>query len=319
MNRSSRVLLLLSVGLVAGSGLFLAGRALAGGTPTTAPVLTYSGALTSADGTPLSGNQIVEVRLWDNDTAQGSPLCTSNAKTITPDSAGRFSVALDACEADIKANPDTWLEVLLETDGLSTSLGLSKVGAVPYAIEAGHATTADDAASAASAASATGALYTRITTVEDTANGLPSLVGVVAASAERTGAVSPNATNWTAIPGLTVTFTLTQDSLVQAVADGVQRTTDNAAGTFCHAGYRYVVDGTPKGDASFGQRLQVSNGATNWHSIWSMVDFNSLAPGQHTISIEVKTSPGACYVCGESNGALADYTNCTLNVTAVPN
>lgn len=153
MKISTKTALIASGGVVLSAAIFLAGRAWAGGAPATAPVMTYAGVLEGADGKPLTGNQIVEVRLWPSATpgTSGKQLCAAGPKTVTLDAHGRFSIALDDCVATIKAAADAWLEVLLETNGDSSSLGTTKVGAVPYALEAGHATAADTAAAATGA------------------------------------------------------------------------------------------------------------------------------------------------------------------------
>jgi hypothetical protein len=148
----------------------------------------------------------------------------------------------------------------------------------------------------------------------------PAGAGVIATEVERSGNVPPNTATWTTIPGLTTTFTLTHASLVQLTGNGVQRTIDQQATTICQVGYRYVVDGTARGDASFGQRIQISTGADSWHAGWTITDAASLPAGQHTISIQaINPSPqGSCYVCAEGGGAPAAYDTCTLQMVAVP-
>lgn len=145
-------------------------------------------------------------------------------------------------------------------------------------------------------------------------------VTVVAASAQSNGVVAPNLPDWTPIPGMTVTLTLASASLVQMSSSGVQRTTDMLAATTCHTGYRYMIDGTARGDATWGQRIQVSTGA-NWHQTWSFTDAMMLPPGSHTITVEAHhpaASGGSCYVCGEADGSVAIYDGCSMNVLAVP-
>ena len=150
MKQFVRTSLLVGACAVVSSALFLAGRAFAGGAPTSSPVMTYAGVLLNADGVPLSGDQTVEIKLWSKaqPAAKDTPLCTSMPKVVTLDSAGRFSVPLDVCVAAVKANANTWVEVVLDSAGTATSLGITKMGAVPYAIEADHATSADTATTA---------------------------------------------------------------------------------------------------------------------------------------------------------------------------
>ena len=91
----------------------------------------------------------------------GTIVCTtgSSAQTLTN---GGFSVVLpDACVAAVHANTELWVEVLV--DGAST--GRSKLGAVPYALEA------DTASKAA------GALNTRIAALEAGASAAHDVAG----------------------------------------------------------------------------------------------------------------------------------------------
>lgn len=126
------------------------GRARADGVPTMSP-LTYGGVLDDG-GRPVEGVRSVSVRLWDA-ASGGTAACTTVAPT-TIFSAGRFRVTLDAsCTAAVRANPNLWAEVIVD----SSTFPRSKVGAVPYALEAGRA------------AGASGALETRIASVESAA------------------------------------------------------------------------------------------------------------------------------------------------------
>jgi hypothetical protein len=150
--------------------------------------------------------------------------------------------------------------------------------------------------------------------------GLEGAAPVVIQSAERTGVVAPNTTAWTTVPGLTIALHLTQASSVQMTGNGVQRTLDSNASTICGASYRYTVDGVGRGDAMYGQRINWSTGITV-HSTWSIIDFVTLAAGDHTITLQVRlpaAGQGSCYICGEANGAPLSYDSCTLNVMAVP-
>ncbi len=146
-------------------------------------------------------------------------------------------------------------------------------------------------------------------------------VTVVAFSAQRTGSVGPDS-GWTTIPGMSVNFTLTNASLVQVTANGMQRTTPGSASAVCQAAYRFVVDGVPQGDAALGQRLQASNGAVSLQQTWSIGDFHTLAPGDHTSAVQALTNGGTgatgCTICAEYDGSLQGYEGCTLNGVAVP-
>lgn len=126
----------LSCGLT-GLGAFVTGISFAGGIPES-EALTYSGRLESPDGEPLTGERNIEVKLWDASEG-GSSLCSSNSQSVELEQ-GRFTVSLhDSCTAAVGEHAETWVEVLVN----GSSLGRAKTGAVPYAVEANHAKSAD--------------------------------------------------------------------------------------------------------------------------------------------------------------------------------
>lgn len=146
-----------SIGISAALAIFVAAGSRAAGIPD-ADVLTYSGYLEGADGAPLTGKHSIAVSLWESAEAT-SDLCTRSMSGVELKS-GRFQVPLPGeCTDAIKANPNLFIDVLVD----GASLGRTKLGAVPFAVEAGHATSAD-------AATAGGELDARVTAIE---NGLP--------------------------------------------------------------------------------------------------------------------------------------------------
>lgn len=101
----------------------------AAGIPKTDP-LHYGGLLTDGDGKPMTGDPSIEIKLWNAESG-GKTQCSTGPKKTTLVQ-GRFRIALDEqCVAAIKAEPDLWVEVIVD----KMSMGRSKVGAVPYAIE----------------------------------------------------------------------------------------------------------------------------------------------------------------------------------------
>lgn len=119
------------VGVVA----YRLGRARADGVPTASPL--YYGGVLDDGGRPVEGMRNVTIRLWDM-AMGGTAACTTVAPN-TPFGAGRFRVEMDAaCAAAVRANPNLWAEVLVD----STSFARTKLGAVPYALEAGRASGA---------------------------------------------------------------------------------------------------------------------------------------------------------------------------------
>jgi hypothetical protein len=142
------------VGVVA----YRVGRARADGVPTTSPL--YYGGVLDDGGRPVEGMRNVTIRLWDM-ASGGTAACTTVAPN-TPFAAGRFRVEMDAaCTTAVRLNPDLWAEVLVD----STTFTRTKLGAVPYAMEAGRA------------AGASGPLATRIATVEALARPKQVVIG----------------------------------------------------------------------------------------------------------------------------------------------
>jgi hypothetical protein len=150
--RRGAVLGALALSVVGMIAAYRVGRARADGVPMVNPL--YYGGMLDDVGRPLEGARNVTVRLWDASTA-GTTVCTTNAGATTF-SGGRFRVALDgACVGAVRANPELWAELQVE----GTAFPRSKLGAVPYALEAGRAT------------GAAGALEARLAAVEGRATG----------------------------------------------------------------------------------------------------------------------------------------------------
>jgi hypothetical protein len=131
---------------------FVGGRAWAGGIPA-AGALTYSGLLQDATGAPLSGPQYVEVKFWNDVAASAAAnlLCDTGTPGLAQLNNGRFSIPLlDKCTTQVGSNTAIWAEVFVgPTVNAAASLGRAKIGAVPFAVEANHATTADGATAGA--------------------------------------------------------------------------------------------------------------------------------------------------------------------------
>lgn len=120
-----------AVGLLVVGGV-LAGRAMATGVPTVSP-LTFSGLVTDDAGKPYAKAVPVIVTFYAGQTAT-TPACTA-ASTQAEAGSGRFEVALAAdCADAVHASKDLWSELTVG-DG-KVALPRSRVGAVPYALEA---------------------------------------------------------------------------------------------------------------------------------------------------------------------------------------
>jgi hypothetical protein len=126
---------LIAIGLSLGFGI---GTLRAAGVPQDKPLL-YSGTLTE-DGELVTGEERnVRISLWTDETStQTSDRSCETVANNTPIEGGRFRVALDSeCVDAVHDEPEQWVEV--EVGG--TIIGSrAKLGAVPYALEAEHAT-----------------------------------------------------------------------------------------------------------------------------------------------------------------------------------
>lgn len=123
------------LGAVLGYGLHVAAE----GGPIAQP-LFYAGTVSSKQGDPLDGTHAINVSLFSA-AAGGTALCSTSTLQV-PVSAGRFRVELPSgskgCREAVANNPDTWIELTVD----SATFPRTKVGAVPYAIEADHSKSA---------------------------------------------------------------------------------------------------------------------------------------------------------------------------------
>lgn len=133
----------LSMAAVLGSlGLaYFVGAARADGIPT-GETLFYSG-VAEDDGVPVDGTRAVVVELFDS-ASGGTAQCTTSSDTVVF-TAGAFRLPLsNTCVAAVHAHPNLYAQVSIA----GTTLPRSKLGAVPYSLEAERAATAataDDA------------------------------------------------------------------------------------------------------------------------------------------------------------------------------
>lgn len=153
-----KALILAVAGALMGATVFVGYRYVrAEGVPSQNP-LRYSGTL-EQNGSPMNGQHAIAVRLWSDPVAGGDAFkkCDPAAQNLDVVN-GSFSVPLDAtCVQAIHANQELWIEVVV--DGVT--LPRSKIGAVPYALQADMASTAG------------GALNARIQALEDKVATLP--------------------------------------------------------------------------------------------------------------------------------------------------
>jgi hypothetical protein len=127
------------------------------------PGLFYSGML-EEDGAPANGTFTVTLKLYLAATG-GEALCEATDQTEVQ--AGRFRIDASSCMNAVRDEADTWLEVsFVGSDGVSRTIAdRTKIGAVPYALEADHAYSASNATGELD--SALQALTARVAALED--------------------------------------------------------------------------------------------------------------------------------------------------------
>lgn len=170
---TKRILIALSA-VGAGVATFLGGygvRVLAEGAPAEQP-LFYSGVL-EVDGELASGEHTIALELYD--AASGGEQGCAIERTAEV-SAGRFRIDASECADALRGTADVWVAVsFTDADGVERTIpGRSKVGAVPYALEADNAKTASAAGAATGELRATiEALTQRIAVLEAGGGGGP--------------------------------------------------------------------------------------------------------------------------------------------------
>ena len=114
----------------------------------------------------------------------------------------------------------------------------------------------------------------------------------------------PGNQTWTAVPSLTLSPTLVAPSLVSLRWTGTLRFGGGGNG-ICHVGQRFVVDGVPTGNPSWGDAIMVERGASRWHESFNDSIALPLAAGIHTVSVEMVNAQGfaTCYLDGDGGVA----------------
>jgi len=153
--------------LVVGGSLALwASNAWAEGIPSD-PTFYYSGVLEEG-GEPVDGvSRDVEVAFFDAESG-GDLLCREEASRV-PFEAGRFRVPLgEDCTDGVRDSTDVWVRVRIGTDA---AFPRTRLGAVPYAVEAERAQLASDATRTGPLASRLSDIESRVSELESTSVG----------------------------------------------------------------------------------------------------------------------------------------------------
>ena len=126
-------------------------------------------------------------------------------------------------------------------------------------------------------------------------------------SATQTGAwTAQGAANWNNIAGATTTFTSSSTVTLELEADGSVYGIAGNGYQGGHCGFRFVVDGSPYGNGSWGDRIVGCPGSGNsstgsWWCPWSMRRTLQVPGGQHTVQVQV-TGWQSQAGCGSDGG-----------------
>ena len=114
----------------------------------------------------------------------------------------------------------------------------------------------------------------------------------------------PGNQTWIAAPGMTLSPTLVAPSLVSLRWTGTLRFGGGGNG-ICHVGQRFVIDGVPTGNPSWGDAIMVEHGATRWHESFNDALAVPMTAGIHTVSVEMLNAQGyaTCYLDGDGGVA----------------
>ncbi|HEY2368548.1 MAG TPA: hypothetical protein VGH87_19260, partial [Polyangiaceae bacterium] len=114
-----------------------------------------------------------------------------------------------------------------------------------------------------------------------------------------------NSTNWVDIPGVGIAINLATPKHVQMSLVGTQYVA-GAGPAYCS--YRFVIDGAPLGDATYGQALHVNDPATGWWSPVAVKWGQDMTAGAHTIKAQLSnTSPNGTCSAGQGNNGYAKF------------
>lgn len=120
--------------------------------------------------------------------------------------------------------------------------------------------------------------------------GVASITNVYTAT--QTGSWTAVGQAWAPIKGATSTFSVSSNATLEMSADGSVYGIAGNGYLGGHCGFRFVVDGTPYGHGTWGDRIVGCAGSGNantgsWWCNWSMRRTLAVASGSHTVALEV--------------------------------
>lgn len=267
MNRRYHHLTFAALALALGSGgTLIVQQVRAAGVPKTG-ALTYAGVLALPDGTSVQGTKNIGLAVYDA-ASNGNLLCQVMSAPV-PVQGGHFQVALpDVCLVAVQSNSDVWVDV--QVDG--GSVGRSKLGAVPYAIEAQRA-------AGASSVVGGGALDQRLAALEGQVSGKVAGMWFVSPTSDCVSIT--NSPEWKDISGMNKTFSVTKPVTLWATYSfNVQPDGEPGAEWI---GTHLVIDNIVA-PVSGGHYQPYSGGDSNVNIVGNYV--GDLAAGEHTVKLQ---------------------------------
>ncbi len=108
----------------------------------------------------------------------------------------------------------------------------------------------------------------------------------------------PGNNTWIPAPGLAIDTIFYDNVTVYLRFTGTLRYA-GAPGGVCHLGQRFVIDGKPTGNPSWGNAIMVQRGDARWHEMFTTEMAVTLPKGPHAFSAEVTNGSSTCYLDGD--------------------
>jgi hypothetical protein len=112
--------------------------------------------------------------------------------------------------------------------------------------------------------------------------------------------VVPGNMTWVPAPGASIDTILYDTATVFLRFTGTSRFAGGGNGV-CHLGQRFLIDGKPTGNPSWGNAIMVQRGDLRWHEMFTTEMAITLPKGPHSFSAEVTNANGYanCYIDGD--------------------
>lgn len=154
-----------------------------------------------------------------------------------------------------------------------------------------------------------------ITSAGEIKNSNFPIYGFAGSAVQNTGHLTALGGTWIDITGASVSVTLPKTMTVKMRGHGSVTGVGDSSHTGGHCGFRFAVDSTPYGDASWGDQIVgcSTSGSISWWCPWNIERETSLGAGNHTIKLQMAGWVGTGAGCRSEN---TDYSRARLWVEA---